>query len=420
MPRKLERALSPRRVATAPPGMHADGGNLYLQVTRAANGGTNRSWIFRFGVGGSREKHSRYRDHGIGSFPTFSLSEARERARILRQQRADGIDPIEQRRAERAVAPVELATFGEEADRWLDAKAAEWGPTYQRAQRARLRDHVLPRVGKMAVRDVGVAHVTGVLDGLWQSRPNTAALVRMQLEAILDFAKVRGHREGENPARWSGHLRHVLGKTTALRAVKRQAEGKGEHHAALPYRDVGAFVAELRALPDDVAAWALEFCILTAGRTGEIVGTRWDEIDFNAKTWTVPPSRMKSGKEHRVPLSEPAVTILKKAAEVRTGDRVFPVADAAMLRLLRGRLGRARLTVHGFRSTFRDWCGECTAFPREVAEMCLAHTVGNVVEAAYRRGDLLAKRRALMVAWASFCARPAAKATNVVPLAAVR
>ena len=412
MPRKLERALTPLKIKNAKAGMWADGGCLYLAVTPAANGANlNKSWIFRFGAGGGR-----YRDFGMGSLSTLTLAEARERARLLRQKRLDGIDPVEERRAARAVVPVKVVTFEQAADRWLDAKSPEWRPSYQRAQRARLRDYVTPVVGSLAVREVKVEHVTDILGSLWQSHPNTGALVRMQLEAVLDYAKVSGWRDGENPARWAGHLKFLFGKTSKLRKAKREAEGRAEHHEALPWRDVGAFMAELRALPEDVAVLALEFTILTAARTGETVGATWPEVDLAKKTWMVPAGRMKAKKTHRVPLTDRAVEILKRMASIRVDDRVFPhLALGAMLRLLQGPLKRPALSVHGFRSSFRDWVGNETSFPRELAEAALAHRVGSATEEAYQRGDLLKRRAALMDAWAAYCAKPAAEG-KVLPL----
>ncbi len=409
MPRKLEKALTPLKIKNAKAGMHADGGNLYLAVTPAANGGLNKSWIFRFGVPGP-DGRTRYRDFGLGSLSTFGLAQARERARLLREKRYDGVDPIEERRAARAVVPVRVVTFGEAADQWFDARSTEWKPTYQRAQRARLRDYVTPVVGKLAVRDVKVEHVTDILGSLWQSHPNTGALVRMQLEAVLDYAKVSGWRDGENPARWAGHLKFLFGKTAKLRKAKREAEGRAAHHEALPWREVSAFMGELRALPEDVAALALEFTILTAARTGETVGATWGEVDLAKRTWTIPARRMGKGKkEHRVPLSGAAVAVLERMAAIRVDDRIFPhLVLGAMLRLLNGRLKREALTVHGFRSSFRDWAAEETSFPRELAEVALSHAVGSETEQAYQRGDLFEKRRKLMDAWAAYCARPAA------------
>jgi integrase len=416
MPRKLEKALTPRKVQTAGPGLWADGGCLYLQVTESRKSGElNKSWVFRYGVPGPNGR-SRFRDHGMGSLSTWTLAQARKRAQVLRQKRDDGIDPIEERKAARAVVPVRFMTFDEVADQWLDAKALEWKPTYRRAQRARLRDHASPIVGKLAVRAISVEHVTAILDPIWLSHPNSASLLRMQIEQILDFAKIKGHREGENPARWV-NLKHVYGKTAKLRMAKRTAGGKGVHHAALSYKLIAAFMAELHALPERVDAWALEFTILTAARTGEVVGAMWNEIDLDARTWTIPAGRMKAGKEHRVPLSDPAVAILKRVAEIQVDGRVFPgLASRGMFRLLQQ--NHAALTVHGFRSSFRDWAGEETNFAREIAEAALAHYAGGT-EGAYARGDLFKKRRLLMDAWASYCARPAVDA-KVLPMKAVR
>ncbi len=268
-----------------------------------------------------------------------------------------------------------VVTFGEMSDQWLDAKGVEWKPTYRRAQAQRLRDYALPKIGKLAVAAVKVEHVTEVLDQLWSSHPNSASLLRMQLEQILDFSKIKGYRDGDNPARWKGHLKHVYGKVTKLRAVKRKAMGKEEHHAAMDYRGIGAFMAKIRGIDNDVTVAALEFTILTAARTSETVGAVWDEIDLDARTWVIPAARMgKNGKEQRIPLSDRAVAILGRMAEIRIDSRVFPgLGQWAMLPILQGRLGCLDLTVHGFRSSFRDWAGEQTNFPRELAEAALAH-----------------------------------------------
>jgi integrase len=251
-----------------------------------------------------------------------------------------------------------------------------------------------------------------VLEPIWTEKPETASRVRGRIEAILDWATARGYRQGENPARWRGHIENLLPKKSKVRRV--------EHHAALPYPETAAFMVELRQ-QDGVAARALEFAILTAARTGEVIGGRWDEIDFAERLWTVPAERMKAGKEHRVPLSDAAMTILQTLRDTREGDFIFPgnwagrpISNMAMLMLLR-RMGRSDLTAHGFRSSFRDWAAECTTFPAEVAEMALAHVVGDKVEAAYRRGDLFQKRRAIMDAWSKSCATPPTGG-RVVPL----
>jgi integrase len=264
------------------------------------------------------------------------------------------------------------------------------------------------------VHAIDTGLVIKALEPIWTTIPETASRTRGRIELVLDWATARGYRKGDNPARWRGHLDHLLPSRAKLQKVK--------HHAALPYADVGAFMAELRAQPG-TAARALEFLILTAARRGEVLGARWDEIDLNGAVWTIPGARMKGGREHRVPLSEPAVAVLKSMAAVRHGDHVFPGRGRAVLStmaftyLLR-RMGRDDgFTVHGCRSTFRDWAAECTSFPNEVLEMALAHAVGNKVEAAYRRGDLVEKRRRLMDEWAAFCKRPAAtELDNVISM----
>jgi len=412
MPRKLERALSPMRVKTAPVGMHADGGCLYLQVTQGKNG-LNRSWVFRYGTKGPNGK-TVYREHGLGSLATLSLAEARDKARALRQARLDGVDPIEKRRAARATPVPVVKTFAEVADRWVDAKSPEWRPDYRKAQLARLRDYVFPAIGRMDVAQIDTVHVTAILDSIWRSVPNTATLVRSSVERVLDFATTKGWRpRGDNPARWN-LLRDVYAKPATLRTIKRKTLGQGDHHAALPYADVAAFMKELRALPDDVAAWALEFCILTAARSGEVRSATWAEINMAERTWTCIAGRVRK-HAHRVPLSDAAIAVLQKAAAVRTDDKVFPgLAVRAMRDVLQVRLGRAGITTHGFRSAFRDWAGEQTNFPREVCEAALAHYVSGT-EGAYARGDLSAKRTKLMAAWANFCGN-----SKVLPLRQVK
>jgi integrase len=252
------------------------------------------------------------------------------------------------------------------------------------------------------------------IEPIWTAKPETASRVRGRIESILDWATARGYREGENPARWRGHIENLLPKKTKVRQV--------EHLAALPYREIGTFMEELRQ-QDGTAAHALEFAILTAARTGEVIGALWNEINVPEKLWTIPAGRMKAGKEHRVPLSSAALAIVEKMAALRSGEFVFPggkagrpLSNMAFLMLLR-RMGRYDLTAHGFRSSFRDWAAECTGFPAEVAEMALAHAVGDKVEAAHRRGDLFQKRRQLAETWAKFCAS-ASIVGRVVPLRA--
>jgi integrase len=382
--------------------MLADGGNLYLQITRKAGGGFNRSWIFRYEVDGRR------RDLGLGPLDTFSLSEARDKARALRQQIHGGVDPLAAREQERATQKAGRAralTFRECAMRYIEAHEASWRNAEHRRQwSTTLQSYCYPVLGDLSVAAIDTGLVLQVIEPLWKDRTETASRVRGRIETVLDWAKARGYRDGENPARWRGHLDHLL--------PARSKAQRAKHHAALPYVDMPAFMIELRGR-DGLSALALEFCILTATRTGEALGATWDEIDFATKTWTVPAERMKSGKAHKVPLSDRALEILRSLP--RTDARVFPPYAKAMLRLLKEL--RSDITVHGFRSSFRDWSAERTNFPREVCEMALAHKVGTDVERSYRRTDLFDHRRRLMGAWAAWCSRPVPTGATVTAFA---
>lgn len=381
------------------PGLHHDGAGLYLQVTLGKDGVT-KSWLYRFVL------HSKERRMGLGSFNDVSLAEARERAAAARKQVKVGKDPIEERQALRTAAVLARAramTFDQCRDAYIASHRAAWRNAKHAWQwSASLATYVTPIFGKVSVQDVDVALVTKALEPIWATIPETASRLRGRIEVILDWAKVRGLRNGENPARWRGHLDHLLPRRSKVQKV--------EHHAALPYAEMGAFMTQLRER-EAIAARALEFTILTAGRTSEVLGARWDEIDIGQGVWTVAGNRMKAGKEHRVPLSEPAVAVLNVMSKVRQSDYIFPgnrratLSNTSMLMLLR-RMGRGDLTAHGFRSSFRDWAAELTDFPGDVVEMALAHAVSGKVEAAYRRGDLFEKRRRLMAAWAIFCAEP--------------
>jgi integrase len=391
---KKAAGLSARRVQSVKtPGMLADGGGLYLKIAPSLS----KSWIFRYQVAGRR------RDLGLGSANTFGLAEARERAAAARRLVANGIDPIEHRQGQAAARRTEKApiTF-EEASKlyiaahrpgWKNAKhAAQWGAT--------LQTYVFPIFGKSAVDAIDTSLVMKVLDPIWIVKPETASRIRGRIESILDWAAARSYRQGDNPARWRGHLENLLPKKTKVRRV--------EHHAALPYLQLPAFMDELRQ-QDGIAAGALEFTILTGARTGETLGAKWSEIDLEARLWTVPTERMKAGREHRVPLSAASLTVLNAMKSIRESDFVFPgirtgrpLSGMALLMTLR-RMGRGDVTTHGFRSSFSDWCAECTTFPAEVREMALAHSVSDKVEAAYRRGDLFEKRRELAEAWSRFC-----------------
>jgi integrase len=309
-----------------------------------------------------------------------------------------GENPIE---AKRKAAKFETGkpTFGAIADALIAAKESEWRNEKHRAQwRASLTEFAAP-LRPRPVDQIDTAAVLDVLTPFWLAKPETASRLRGRIEAVLDAAKAQGHRSGENPAAWRGHLAHLLPKRGKLT--------RG-HHAAMAYGDVPAFLALLRT-QENIAAMALEFCILTATRSGEVYGARWSEIDISAKVWTVPAARMKAGREHRVPLSDRAAAILEKLFAAQTGDFVFPsprgqgpLSHVAMAKVMR-RLEVEDATVHGFRSSFRDWAGNETHFPRELAEAALAHVIGDRAEQAYRRGDALEKRRALMEAWAKWC-----------------
>jgi integrase len=392
-------SLSVRKIETIrDAGYYGDGGGLYLRVTATGTKG----WIFRYQIAGRR------RDMGLGAVDLVSLAEARRKAIEARKLIADGQDPLDAKIAESTAAAVEAAkaiTFKAAAEAYIASHQAAWrNPKHAAQWAATLTTYVYPVFGELPVSAADTELVMRVLQPIWSTKSETASRVRGRIESILDWAKVRGYRDGENPARWKGHLQALLPAKAKVAKV--------EHHAALPYTDMPAFMAALR-VTDGMAARALRFAILTAARTGEALGATWAEINLTARLWTVPAERMKAGKEHRVPLSEPAMTLLRDLYEVRQGDPVFPgavkgrgLSNMALLMALR-RLGRADLTAHGFRSTFRDWVAEQTNFPSEVAEMALAHTVGDKVEAAYRRGDLFEKRRQLAEAWGGFCSQPA-------------
>jgi integrase len=381
-------------------GLFGDGGGLFLQVSERGA----KSWIFRF------KKDGRLRVMGLGPVHTVSLAEAREAARLCRKARLGGIDPIDARRARRFEEWIEAAramSFAECAAAYIAAHRAGWrNPKHAAQWPSTLAAYVYPIFGGLPVQAIDTGLVVKAIEPIWTTKPETASRVRGRIESVLDWAAARGYRQGENPARWRGHLENLLPKKSKVRRV--------EHHAALPYVEISAFMGELRG-QEGIGARALAFTILTAARTGEVIGATWAEIDVAARLWTIPAERMKAGKEHRVPLTGAAIAILGQMDQGR--DKVFPISNMAMAMLLR-RMGRGDLTVHGFRSSFSDWCAERTAFPSEVREMALAHTVADKVEAAYRRGDLFEKRRALAEAWAKFCDTPAAGAGEVVPIRA--
>jgi integrase len=386
---KAVKKLSARAVATvAEPGRHSDGEGLYLNVTPSGA----RSWLFMW------KKDGRRREMGLGSAGSVSLARARELASECRAQVAAGLDPIQVRDAA-SKTKSGTPTFGAIANALIASKEVEWRNPKHRAQwRMTLEKYAVP-LRSRPVDDIDTAAVLAVLTPLWREKPETASRLRGRIEAVLDAAKAQGLRSGENPAAWRGHLSHLLPKRGKLT--------RG-HHAAMPYVDIPAFIERLSAR-EATSAMALEFCILTAARSGEVLGARWLEINFGTKVWTVPAERMKAAREHRIPLSDRALGILEKLSEARVGDLIFPgqragrpLSVTAMEMLLR-RMDQDDVTVHGFRSAFRDWAGNETDFPREVAEAALAHVIGDKAEQAYRRGDALEKRRELMSAWAIYC-----------------
>lgn len=382
--------LNARQVATAAPGRHGDGGGLILVVSKTGA----KKWVFRF------KREGRATEMGLGGADVVTLAEARQKAGEARRTRAEGRNPIQARREAQAAAKPK-PTFGEVADDFVAAKESEWRNGKHRDQwRMTLTEYAAPLRSK-AVDEVDTPDILAVLKPLWESAPETASRLRGRIEAVIDAARAKGlvPQNVANPARWRGHLAHLLPKRNKL------ARG---NHAALPYAKVPAFMAALRERTA-IAALALEFAILTAGRSGEALGATWGEFDMEARVWTIPAARMKAARPHRVPLSKRAAQILESMAAVRTSDYVFPgqkagkpLSNMALEMVLR-RMGREDITVHGFRSAFRDWAGDETQFPREVAEAALAHIVGDEAERAYRRGDALKKRRELMEAWAAHC-----------------
>jgi integrase len=382
-------------------GLYGDGGGLYLQFSSTGS----KAWLFRY------TRRGRAHEMGLGAFDLIPLAKAREMALDCRRVLAAGNDPMERRNADRRQREP-AHTFRQVADRYLDAHRAGWGNAKHAAQwQATLVSYADPVLADMPVDQITTGDVLAVLTPIWQHKTETASRVRGRIEAVLSYAKALGWRSGENPAAWKDNLQPLLPAKGRISAP--------EHHAALPWREAPAFMVEL-CQRNGMAAQALAFLILTAARTGEVLGATWGEINLDpawagAATWTIPAHRMKGGREHRVPLSAPALAILRQMQPdaPRPDDLVFPSAtgkplsDMALTMTLR-RMKRAEITVHGFRSTFRDWVSEATDHADQVAEMALAHAVGDQVEAAYRRGDLFAKRVALMADWAQFIATASA------------
>jgi integrase len=402
------------------PGYYGDGGGLYLQVTRAKAGGVNKSWVFRYRRFDERgTRNGAVREMGLGSCATVSLAEARSVAGRQRDILTAGTDPVEARNAARLAAAVEATrtvTFSQCAQTYIDAQKAGWKNAKHAEQWGNtLSTYCYPVFGDVPVQQVDKALVLRVLEPVWTTKPETARRVRGRIERVLDYAAARDYRKGENPARWKGHLDKILP------ALKKKARVK--HHPALPYEQLGDFMVALRKQAG-VAAQALELAILTATRTNEIICARCEEFDLEKREWIIPALRMKAERDHRVPLSDAAVKLLKPILEERDTGYVFlnerknePLSNNAMLALLE-RMGRGDITVHGFRSTFRDWAAEVSSYPRDVCEMALAHVIADETEAAYRRGDLMAKRRKLMDDWSKWCDTPAADKGQVLQMEA--
>jgi len=376
------------------PGRYCDGLGLWLQVRDKQR----KSWLYRYML------HGTPRWMGLGPVHTVSLADAREKARQCRKLVLDGVDPIGDRRTRKAAAALQAArglSFQDCAEQYIEAHKAGWKNAKHATQwTATLSTYAYPIFGKLSVADVDQALVLKSLEPVWRTKPETAKRLRGRIQSVLDWATARGYRQGDNPARWRGHLDKLLPARSKVARVK--------HLAALPYAEIGAFVAKLRE-QEGTGARCLEFVIVTCVRTSEAIGARWSEIDLSKRLWIIPPDRMKAAREHRVPLSDRAIEILKALPREKGSDWVFiggragtNLSNMAMLALLK-RMARGDLTVHGFRSTFRDWAAEQTNFPRDAAELALAHAVGDKVEAAYRRGDMFEKRRKLAQAWATYC-----------------
>jgi integrase len=402
---KIARELKPIEVGRLKaPGLVSVGGvpGLSLQITSTGA----RSWILRVKVG------TRRRDVGLGSFPGVTLAQAREKARAGREMVEQGIDPVlarERAQSQLRAEQASIVTFESAARSYIKSKSPEWKGSKSLTQwTGSLENYVFPVIGNLHVQDVHDAHVLKILEPIWGSRTETATRVRGRIENILDWATAKKYRTGENPARWRGHLDKLLAAPRKITPVK--------HYQALTVDAAPAFYAELKTRMG-TAARALEFTILTAARSGETLGATWAEIDIDKELWTIPASRMKAEKEHRVPLTESAMGILREHSHLEGCEFIFPaprggqLSDMAMTAVLR-RMG-VNAVPHGFRSTFRDWAGDRTDFPHEMSEMALAHSVSNAVEAAYRRSDMLEKRREMMQDWADFLSTPQNKQTLI-------
>ncbi|MCM8857682.1 MAG: integrase arm-type DNA-binding domain-containing protein [Candidatus Thiodiazotropha sp.] len=397
--------LTPRKVATAKPGKHEDGGGLRLAVSKSEA----KKWVLRFTINGKR------REMGLGSFPDVGLAEARDKASRCRKQAKAGIDPIEERKAK----PEKTPTFTTCAARYIRAHRHGWKNTkHARQWVSTLKTYARPTIGSKQVDSITTEDILNILSPIWTTKTETAKRVQGRIENILDYAAAHKYRDPLNPARWRAHLDKLLPKPSRVKKVN--------HHPAMPYTEVATFMAELSQL-ESVSALALRFLILTATRTSEVLKAQWQEINLETAEWTIPASRMKTRREHRVPLSNAAIAVLEALPRINDNPHIFPgahhgkpLSNMALLQIMRGmdygvNGTRGNYVPHGFRSSFRDWSGEISSFPRDVAEMALAHTIENKVEAAYRRGDLFMKRRKMMQEWADYLDKLKAGA-EIIPI----
>lgn len=388
--------LSPRKVATAKEGKHEDGGGLRLVVSKSGS----RKWVLRFTF------RSKRREMGLGSFPDTSLTEARRKAESFRKLAEEGIDPIQTRDLERQ--PQAKPTFTSCAARYIQSHRRSWrNAKHARQWVSTLKTYVRPVIGNLPIEEVTTQDVLKILTPIWNVKNETAKRVQGRIENILDFAAAHGYREPINPARWRGHLDKLLAKPSKVQNVI--------HHPAMPYEQVADFITAVQP-SDSISSKALQLLILTATRTSEVLNAEWHEVDLDNATWTIPAERMKVRREHRIPLSRQAVSLLSNLPRVAGNTYVFPgmkagrpLSNMSLLKFMHG-MGygssgeKGNYVPHGFRSSFRDWTGEVTSYPRDVAEMALAHAIENKVEAAYRRGDLFEKRRKMMQEWANYIA----------------
>lgn len=396
MPKKAKELLPIHIRRLTQPGFYAAGGVAGLHLRIQPSG--SKSWILRAMVGAKR------RDIGLGGYPEILLSSARDKAREAKEQIRQGIDPIEERRSarERLIASqTNAVTFAEAARRFLGGKRHEFSNSKHAAQwESTLSTYTFPVMGNLPVNDIELSHILRILEPDWLTRTETMSRLRGRIESVLAWAIVHGYRQGANVAVWKGNLDAVLPKPGKVKSIK--------HHAALPWKDIPAFMPELRKR-EGIAAKALEFLILTATRSGEVRGAVWDEIDLKEEVWIIPPERMKANREHRIPLSEAALELLTQLPRMVGIPYVFPaprggiLSDMAMSKVMKRM--QVNAVPHGFRSTFRDWASENTAYPNNVCEQALAHTIPSAVEAAYRRGDLFEKRITLMADWAAYCGK---------------